>query len=244
MDTAFASDHKWDRNAFLGLVILAWVGILSGFGPEIQQHVAKKGFSYPLIVHVHAFLFVGWMILFTTQVLLIRTRRYDAHRKLGFVMAGWAVAMTVVGPATAWYMDRLEFGTPDGDPAFQAIQYGDLFVFAPLTAAAILYRRWPSAHKRLMLLGTLHISTAGFARVLAGPVIHLLGFHFPATMVALYSGADLLILGLGAYDLVTRKRLHPAYISGVSWVLTVQTLAAWLWTAPAWKPIATHLLGH
>ena len=38
MDAAFAGDNKWDRNAFLGLVILAWVGILSGFGPEIQQH--------------------------------------------------------------------------------------------------------------------------------------------------------------------------------------------------------------
>jgi len=244
MDTAFASDHRWDRNAFLGLVILAWVGILSGFGPEIQQHVAKQGLTYPLIVHIHAFLFVGWMILFTTQVLLIRFHRFPAHRKLGFVMAGWAVAMTIVGPTTAWYMDRLEFGTPDGDPAFQAIQYGDLFIFAPLTTAAILCRRWPSGHRRLMLLGTLHLSTAGFARALAGPLIHLLGFHFPATTVALYVGPDMLILGLGVYDLVTRKRLHPAYVAGVIWVLAVQILASWLWTSPDWKPIATHLLGH
>ena len=67
MDTAFASEHKWDRNAFLGLVILAWVGLLMGFGPQIQHHVAKLGSSYPPILHVHAFLFVGWMILLTVQ---------------------------------------------------------------------------------------------------------------------------------------------------------------------------------
>ncbi len=45
MDTAFASEHKWDRNAFLGLVILAWIGLLMGFGPQIQHHVAKLGLA-------------------------------------------------------------------------------------------------------------------------------------------------------------------------------------------------------
>ena len=158
------------------------------------------------------FLFVEWLILFTTQVLLIRFHRFPVHRKLGFVMAGWAVAMTIVGPATAWYMDRLEFGTPDGDKV-GSIQYGDIVIFAPLTAAAILCRRWPSAHKRLMLLGTRTSSAWTLVlRVLpADPLIHRLGFHFPATMVALY--------GLRRADCGSRARrpglLHATSASGL-----------------------------
>ena len=244
MDTAFASEHKWDRNAFLGLVILAWIGLLMGFGPQIQHHVAKLGFSYPPILHVHTFLFLGWMILLTVQVLLIRFHRFMVHRTLGLIIAGWAVAMVIVGPITAWYMDRLEFGTPDGDAAFQAVQYSDILVFATLTAAAILCRRWPSAHKRLMLLGTLHITDAGFARRLADPLFHLLGPSLPAAIVVMYGPPDLLMLGLGVYDLITRKRLHPAYIAGLAWVFTIQVAAAWLYGYPAWKPVAVHLLGH
>jgi hypothetical protein len=244
MNKGFASEHRWDRNAFLGLVILAWVGLVMGFGPQIQHHVAKQGFSYPAILHIHAFLFVGWMILLTAQVLLIRFHRLPIHRKLGFVMAGWAVAMVIIGPLTAWYMDRLEFGTPDGDASFQVVQYSDILIFGTLTAAAILCRRWSSAHKRLMLLGTLHITDAGFARWLAGPLSHVLGSSLPATIAEMYGPPDLLMLGLGAYDLITRKRLHPAYIVGLLWVFAVQISAAWLYAYSAWKSLAAHLLGH
>ncbi len=156
MDRAFAGEHRWDRNAFLGLVILAWVGLLMGFVPQIQHHVAKQGFSYPPILHLHALLFVGWM----------------------------------------------------------------------------------------MLLGTLHITDAGFARWLGDPLFHWLGPSLPATIVVMYGPPDLLMLALGAYDLITRKRLHPAYITGFIRVFTIQISAAWLYGYPAWKPVAAHLLGH
>ena len=55
----FAPYHKWDRNFFLLLVMLIWVGILMGFGPEIVDHVTKNEPAYPLIVHFHAVAFVG-----------------------------------------------------------------------------------------------------------------------------------------------------------------------------------------
>ena len=42
-----------------------------------------------------------------------------------------------------------------------------------------------------------------------------LGEGLVGTIVQLYLGSDLLLLGLGAYDLVTRGRLHPAYVAGV-----------------------------
>jgi hypothetical protein len=214
MDRTFLPEHRWDRNAFAGFVILIWAGLLMGFVPEILRQVAARGFHYPLILHLHAFLFVGWVVLLTAQVLLIRFHRLPVHRKLGMLMLGWAAAMTVVGPLTAWYMSRLEFGTPSSDPTFQAIEYGDILAFAVLIGAAILLRRQPSAHKRLMLLGTFYITDAGFGRWLGAPLYHWLGDGFAATMVELFIGPDVLILLLGLYDLTTRRRLQPAYIWG------------------------------
>ena len=55
--------------------------------------------------------------------------------------------------------------------------------------------------------------------------IHLLGHRLLGLLVVIYFGPNLLILAVGAYDLVTRRRLHPAYVIGVAWVLANQMTA-------------------
>src|ERR1700743_3151782 len=82
----FTPQHRSDRNFFLLLVGLTWLGIICGFGLDVIDHVRHSTYAYPLIVHVHALIFVGWLVLLTSQVLLIRRRRMDIHRRLG--MAG------------------------------------------------------------------------------------------------------------------------------------------------------------
>ena len=101
-----------------------------------------------------------------------------------------------------------------------------------------------SAHKRLMLLGLIYISDAGFARFLNGAATAALGHGAWGTRAGLYFGSDLLMLGLGVYDLATRARLHPAYIAGVVWTLALQTTALVLLDNPTWKALSLHLIGH
>jgi len=55
---------------------------------------------------------------------------------------------------------------------------------------------------------------------------------------------DILILGVGAYDWIIRRRLHPAYVAGVAWVAAMELTAVSLYLNPAWKPIALTLIGH
>ncbi len=98
---AFRDKPEADRNAFLFLVALIWVGVLTGFDADSFDHIRRHGLDYPLIVHVHAVAFVGWLVLFTTQVLLIRKARADLHRRLGLAAIGLAAVMIVLGPATA-----------------------------------------------------------------------------------------------------------------------------------------------
>ena len=189
-------------------------------------------------------MFLAWLALLTTQVLLVRSRRLDLHRRLGMIGAGLVPVMIVLALSAAWVMDRHDLGTKNADPSFLAIQLVDMIVFAPLAIAALLLRGDPPAHKRLILLATFRIIDAGFDR--------LMGFVFPSlsytdfwqNYASAYAGTDLLVLALGAYDLVTRRRLHPAYIAGAGWLLLVELTGNWLYVTPAWKPIALRLLGH
>ncbi len=239
----FDPQHRWDRNAFLAFAALAWVGILMGFGGDIVHHVQAHEPAYPLIVHFHAAVFVAWPVLFTTQVLLIRNKRWEIHRRLGFAAIGLAGLMAVIGPATAITADALQFARTGEAPTFLAIQFTDIIAFAGLVAAGIALRDQPSAHKRLMLLATLYVSDAGFARW-QGALVHQLMGEGPASFfTGLYLGDDLLILALGAYDLVTRGRLHPAYLAGLAWVALNELTAVAVFNLPAWKPISLALIG-
>ncbi len=226
------------------MVGLIWLGIVMGFGGDIAQHIQHHAPPYPWIVHAHAVAFVGWLVLFTAQIWLIRSKRHDIHKKLGLAMVALAIIMAILGPATALTVQRLEFDPKSDGPAFMAIQFTDILAFVLPAASGLLMRHMSSAHKRLMLLATLYISDAGFARWLGEPLYHLLGDGMWQGFVQLYGANDLLALAIGAYDLVTRRRLLPAYIAGLILTLAMQLLAGWLYHFPPWLPFTRHLLGH
>jgi hypothetical protein len=240
--TNFRPSHPWDRNFYLLLAALAWVGILRGFGAEVIAHVTKHKPAFALIVHFHAVVFVGWLVLFTVQILLIRQRRISIHKQLGFALVWLAGLMMILGPATALTVQHRAIGDPNADPAFLSVQFTDILGFVGLTTAGILLRQTPAAHKRLILLGTLYITDAGFARWLADSWIHLLGFGFWPFWIALYSGSNFLVVLVGVYDLITRRRLHRAYIFGIVWIFANQMLAMTLYFSPYWLGYAKRLI--
>lgn len=242
----FAPYHKWDRNFFPLWVALIWLGVIMGFGPLVASQVENhQSLPFrPSIVPIHGIVFVGWLVLLTAQVLLIRSRRVDIHRELGIAGIVLAGVMVILGAATAVIVNRVLFGEPGRDPAFLGVEFTDMTAFAGLAGAAFLLTRQSAAHKRLILLATLYISDAGFARWL-GPTVsaHLGTSSLWALLATLYLGNDVLVLGLGAYDWITRRRLHPAYVAGVAWTAALQLTAALLVTSPAWRSIALRLLG-
>lgn len=244
MPAPFTPFHKWDRNFFAALVALIWVGIVMGFGSDMIAHVRNHLPPYPLIVHFHAALFVGWMVLLTTQVLLIRGGRRDLHRKLGVLGAGLAVAMVLIGPATALIVQAAEFGTPQSSPPFLAVPLGAILAFAGLAAAAFALRKNSSAHKRLILLATLFIANAGFARWLRGYVFAAMGHTMLSFYVSIFLATDILMLAMVGYDLYTRHKLHPAFVGGLAWTALCQALSVGLFFSPWWRALTPKLLGH
>jgi hypothetical protein len=138
---------------------------------------------------------------------------------------------------------RIRLTLPHPDPGFLIVQMLDILAFAGLVVPAFIWRKDPSVHKRLILLATFYISDAGFARWQGGAMEALFGNGFRASAAQLYFGSELLVLGVGLYDWITRKRLHPAYIAGIAWITAVELTALSVYMSPDWAPVAQRLLG-
>jgi uncharacterized membrane protein YozB (DUF420 family) len=240
----FLSRHTWDRYALPGFVALIWFVILMGFVPDIIHKFRKQGFNYPLAVHIHAAVYVSWLVLLTVQTVLIGRGRVGAHRRLGIFGAGLAVLVVLTGLSATYVVENRMLGTPRADPAFISTLLEDVLVFASLAAAALVLRHDAAAHKRLMLLATTSLLQAGFIRWWGATMYGTFGHGFLGGWMADYLGVTLLVLGIGVYDVVTRRRLHPAYVLGAIWILSWQFTAKWLYVSPWWKLESLHLLGH
>jgi uncharacterized membrane protein len=237
-----ADQRRWDRNFFLLLVGLLWLGILMGFVPDILHRVRIHR-PFPAVVYFHGVVFVGWLTLLTVQILLVRARRVDLHRELGMLGVALYGAMVVLGITTSLVVDYDLFGTPHGDAPFLSIQLADMLAFTVLGGCAIARRKDMDAHKRLMLLATICIADAGFGRWWGPGLERLFGDAYWGNWAQAYLSDFLLIVMIGVYDLITRRRLYSAYVWGAIWGLGLEFAAAWLYLAPWWKPVATMLIG-
>lgn len=230
-----------DRNAILALVVLIWVGVLMGFGGEILSNPSRV---YLPIVHVHAAVFVGWLALLTVQTVLARKGDIALHRRLGMLGAAWAGVMVVLGPTTAILVDAAKFAAKGRAPVFLSVQLADMIAFTTMVGAGLLLRSRPDYHRRLMLLGTLFISDAGFSRWLGDPIQAAMGGdgYWPF-WGSLYVPNIVILAIIGAYEFATRRRLHPAYLAGAALTLVIQFTAAALFFSPTWKAVSLKLIG-
>jgi hypothetical protein len=108
------------------------------------------------LVHVHGAVFVSWVSLLVAQTWLVAAHKTKWHRKLGVLALVLLPAMSILGTLTVIDFVRraLDYETPE------LILAGDLetlALFVLLTSWALLSRYEASAHKRLMILGTMAI---------------------------------------------------------------------------------------
>src|SRR4051794_24249248 len=122
-----------DRFVFVALFGFALLLGLSGFAPT---YFLKHWFATPplkLVVHVHALLFTAWLLVLVTQSLLIRTRRYVTHARLGKAALAITALMVVTG-----FMVVLQKPRPsEATRAFIFTPLLSLVLFPMFVAAAI-----------------------------------------------------------------------------------------------------------
>ena len=182
----FLIRHPWDRYAFPGFVALIWFVILMGFVPDIIHKFRKQGFNYPLAVHIHAAVYVSWVVLLTVQTVLIGRGRVALHRRLGVFGAGLAALVVLTGLVATYVVENRMLGTPRADPAFISTLLVDVLNFASLATAGLMLRGEAAAHKRLMLLGGASIKGHRFFARIGSMQNVRNAYHMPprATVIA------------------------------------------------------------
>jgi hypothetical protein len=232
----------YDRAFYSGTAIAMALAVFIGFARTYYlsayfgTHATISGRPFSNLIRLHAALFTAWVLLFLTQTSLVATRRVAIHRQLGVAVAVLAAVMVVVGTATALDGARHGGAPPGIDPrAFLAIPLGDMVVFALLVTTALALRRNKEAHKRLMLLAFLAILAAAVARFPGVLPLGLLWF-FGLTFLP--------VLALGVtYDLVTRHRVHPAYLWGGALLILSVPARLMISGTQTWHRLAETLIG-
>ena len=206
---------------------------LLGFGPA---YVAKHFPTSPLgpFVHVHAALFVSWLVLLVAQTRLVGAGRVDVHRKLGFAGAWLVVAMVVSGVTLALASARTRTDlSPQAVRELLLFQFGALALFAGFVALALWQRRRsPAAHQRLMLLATISLLPPALAR---------LPFIGVRPVLLLLLSLLFVVAGI-AHDVQKRGRPHPAYVLGGLALLLSGPARFALSQTSAWHAIARSLI--
>jgi hypothetical protein len=175
MATAFdtgATDitAKSEERFFFLMACTVAATIAAGFALNLV--LGRSTFAVPLVFHVHAFVFFGWLALFVTQSWLVSSGNIAVHRRLGWLSVIWVPAMVVVGEAMSITSLRRT-----GGPFFfssNEFMFGNavgLLTFAALVGAAVRLRRSTDWHRRLMLGATIAITGPGFGRLLPMPLV-------------------------------------------------------------------------
>lgn len=228
-----------DRMAFVVWLGMIWLGILAGFGVDMSRFLHESP-AAPVVVYVHAAVFSTWLLLLTVQILLVVGDRVALHRRLGWLLAGWACLMAVLGPWAAFASQTLVMHGPDYDPPFLSIQLGGITSFLILTAWGLTLRRNPAAHKRIMILATVGLVDAGFNR--------FSGWLWPAMPNSVvvwylwtYYGNILIIALMASWDW-WRGRLMKQFAIGAAGLLAWECMEDFLCHWGPWKVFTTGLI--
>jgi hypothetical protein len=209
--------------------------VFAGFAPTFYL---KRFFGTPALttlVVAHGVVFTCWVLLFVTQTGLVAAGRVRTHRKLGVFGGVLAGVMVVLGTVTAITAAGLRRSPPGTDPLqFLTIPLGDMAVFAVLIVAALWLRKDKEAHKRLMLLASVTLMAAAVARwpgVMTGGPLLFFGL------------TDVFVLAGIAYDWISRRKIHPAYVWGGLLLAGSQPLRLMISGTEWWRRLAEWMAG-
>lgn len=202
---------------FLTMAFVMAGTIFVGF---FQAHLrGMSTFNSPLIVHAHAIVFMGWVVIYLTQNWLATRGPLALHRQLGWVAAGWLILMIVVGAAVTIF-DIRRGHTP---PIFQPLHF---LVFDPMTiigATALIYagialRRQTDWHRRLNYCGMAMLTGPAFGRMLPMPLLIPWAYHAALLCTFIWP-----LVGVIA-DQRRDGRIHPAWAWGLGGMLVTEAL--------------------
>jgi hypothetical protein len=193
-----------DKYFYLFMSLLVAAVVVKGFSHSIGRGLVHAAIRRPALLWVHGIVFSAFIAVFVFQSALVSVHRVKLHRILGWYFAGLGALIPVLGIATTQVMYRFDIAHLHGDPdelaAILSFPLLDMVVFTVAFGVAVLWRKRPEYHRRLVLVAACVLTEAAFGRI-----------HQTPTYLRFYIGVDGLIL-LGVFrDLLINRRVHPVY---------------------------------
>jgi hypothetical protein len=207
-----------DERFFLRGAIVMSLTVVSAFA--FQYLMGRSTFAAPLRVHLHAWVFMGWVGIYLLQNIFVATGRMDLHRRLGWIAAAWLIPMIVIGFFVTVAVVRLGHVPFFFRPAqFLIFDPVTVLTFAGLTIAAVAMRRRTEWHRRLHFCAMSMLLVPAFGRLLPLPLLQPLAWESAFVAAMLFPIA-------GAWADVRRSgHVHPAWWRGMA-VMVLSLLLA------------------
>ena len=226
IERPLVDDRKFFRNLITAMAII----LVAGF--VVQLAMGRSSFGAPLIVHMHAFAFMGWVAITLAQAWLVAGGNMAMHRKLGYLAVAWSFGLLILGPLvtlaavqtarTPFFFQPQHFliANPVG-----------LLGFAGLFFAAVALRRQTDWHARLHVSAFVMLMGPGFGRLLPMPFLSPYAFEIAVLVPLVFP-----VIGI-VRDWRVLGRPHPAWFWGIGVLLATLLLARVIGFSPIGEAI-------
>jgi hypothetical protein len=190
--------------------------LAGGFSRTFYLRPMFSSRPLPPILYVHGAVLTGWFVLAALQGSLVQTRRLRLHRRTGYTVAAYATLVVVLGVIADLRLGAEITSPKDADII---VFWGNLFtlaLFAAFVSLAVVFRGKAETHKRLVLLASFSLLGPALARFADWPISPGGSEGRPLYAIA---GLLLLFASLIGYDVLVRRRPHPASAFGALAIL-------------------------
>jgi hypothetical protein len=207
--------------------------LLSGGVP--QHRTASNVFEAATsVIHVHAVVYVLWLLLFVLQVVFAASGRIALHMRVGRWLMAYGLVLIGAGlmVASEGFAARLATGDVFGAQRWLFGILRELAFFAPFLVAGWIYRHQPEIHKRLMIVATLILVVPAVGRMTflgTPPPLwkYMVVWPLPVYMAMIH-------------DFRTQKLVHPVYVIALVAMLAMRLVLPF-GSSPTWQTIASRI---
>lgn len=191
--------------------------VFGGFGMHSFVPALQGNFPpAPPIVHLHALVFISWMILLLVQSGLVSAGNVRLHRTLGT----WGIAQGTATILVGLMMQIVASGrgfAAGRPPGSDGLYLGLLAFlgFATMFTMAIRNRQRPDIHRRMILFAMLPVLPPGVNRFWA----NLLGLDDPVPTFWLYLTLWSMAAAIVAHQWRKAGRLDGYSLFGAGWIV-------------------------
>lgn len=218
-----------DRRLFSAAAILFPLVVLAGY---FRSYYFSAFFDVPpvanMLVHAHGLVMTLWVVYFSAQIALIRTKNIRLHMTMGMAGVALAILVVVVGTATAYDAQLVRGSAPEGiNPhSFFVLPMLDMLLFVVFFAGAVYNRKRPTEHKTLMLMTAIAFMPAALFRIAVVPPHLAIHWAFGVPM--------LVALACLAWHTAKHRKLNKVFAAAVLLIIAAHPLRISLLGSETW----------